>query len=614
MRTAKCLIIVVALSAIPCSAERRLTNTREANCIIKITVTPDVLPLNPQMVEHLIGSSAVVGKAAQEVLDAAPDQALSFRANVQIEWLGQSIAQQAPAPGRGRTGGRSSRSTGESRDEGYDEMMEQLEEIYGDRYVDQISRGDSTSTDAPGARSPAGPYGGGGMDDGYGRGARGGYGSPAMPGSGMAGRGMGRGMGSMGGMGGMSGMYGSTGNMYAGSQQGTSTGASQSALVKLEVALPESIMPAAEEFLAALVENLRRTLIASHDAHAKELTVLADFAQSRRDQAQANLEIAMDMRSPNRMQIQDQLDTIVDLSVLSPEMPFSEAIECLRNAVEPPLQIVVLWRELLDSCEIEPTTPIDMDGLPQVRLGTALKTLIAAVGGGFSDLSYQIDDDVIIVREEEMQDAPPLPTGPRTGDDIEELRIRRRQLAERLQQLEMNFATGEARRRAIEQQIVQIRDETARKMDQDAISREMQSLVEMSQKHVTALAKQVEAGMLSESDLAQAKESLTRARIELARRREELADSAGGTRLRELNSELSRLAIDTAEKRAELEFLRRQLAETEDELARASTFDPKAARIRIAREALNIVEAQLSRLRVRQASLQPPTVTVIGGR
>ena len=40
-----------------------------------------------------------------------------------------------------------------------------------------------------------------------------------------------------------------------------------------------------------------------------------------------------------------------------------------------------MWKELLEDCDIEPTTPIDMDGLPSVKLETALRTLLAAVSG-----------------------------------------------------------------------------------------------------------------------------------------------------------------------------------------------------------------------------------------
>ncbi len=89
-----------------------------------------------------------------------------------------------------------------------------------------------------------------------------------------------------------------------------------------------------------------------------------------------------------------QLDTIVDLSALYPEMPMSEAVQTLRNSVQPSLNLVVLWRDLFENADVEPSTPIDMDGLSSVRLGTALQNLLDAVGGIY-DLDYVVIDGVV---------------------------------------------------------------------------------------------------------------------------------------------------------------------------------------------------------------------------
>jgi len=92
-----------------------------------------------------------------------------------------------------------------------------------------------------------------------------------------------------------------------------------------------------------------------------------------------------------------QLDEVVDLSALTPVMTLSEAIEELKNSVEPPLKIVVLWRDLSESATIEPDTPINMDGIPAIRLGTGLENLLKAVSGGFVDLDYVVQNGVITI-------------------------------------------------------------------------------------------------------------------------------------------------------------------------------------------------------------------------
>jgi hypothetical protein len=447
-----------------------------------------------------------------------------------------------------------------------------------------------------------------------------GYGGGMMRGMGGYGGGMTGGMGmggmSMGGMGGMMAGPGMGGGMYGGPRPGTSASTfQQSATLRLSVQLPDNVKPAAEEFLKAIVRSLSGTLGAAYGKYERDVTDLLEFKEHQRDLAENAVEEAIGAKpdaSDRGMQLNAALQTVVDLSALSPDMPFSEAIEYLKNASEPPLPIVVMWKELIEDCEIEPTTPIDMDGLPSVKLETALRTLLAAVSGGVTDISYQIDDDVIIIREEEMHNQQPTVPGPSVEVDVMDLMAQRRDLARRRQALEMDFATSEARRRAIEEQFNVVRLKTAKEIKEDSVAREMQTLVEMSQKHVDMLAKQAEAGNLSVADLAKARESLTRAKIELARRREELANSAGGGQLKEFNSELSRMTIDMAEKRAELDFIRQQLAQTEDLLVQASRFDPRATRIRMAREALDAAEAQVADLKAKLARLQFPTLTVIG--
>ena len=234
----------------------------------------------------------------------------------------------------------------------------------------------------------------------------------------------------------------------------------------------------------------------------------------------------------------------------------------------------MLWKELQESCGIEPITPIGMDGPPAVRLETALKAVIAAVGGRLTDISYQIDDDVIVIREEELQSPQAGSTTLRIQEDVQELAARRRDLSNQIRNLEMQMAGMEARRRAIEEQIDQVRTEADRRLIQDTVTQELQRLVQMNSERLSLLRKQIDAGRLPESELAQAEENLARARIELARRQEELTRVAGGGRLDEFTSDLSRMAIQTAEQRARLEVYRSQLDETQRQLAQASAFNP----------------------------------------
>jgi len=91
------------------------------------------------------------------------------------------------------------------------------------------------------------------------------------------------------------------------------------------------------------------------------------------------------------------LAKIVDLSALTLHSPFSQAIEVLRNSTKPPLNIVVLWRDLRENAFVQQDTPISMEGVSGIRLRTGLELLLRAVSSSPGDLGYVVQDGVIIV-------------------------------------------------------------------------------------------------------------------------------------------------------------------------------------------------------------------------
>lgn len=95
--------------------------------------------------------------------------------------------------------------------------------------------------------------------------------------------------------------------------------------------------------------------------------------------------------------VYNQLKQTIDLSALTLDTPFSEAIDLLRNSTQPPLRIVVLWRDLSENANIERVTPIRIDGVPGIRLRTGLEILLMAVSGSFAELGYVVEHGVIII-------------------------------------------------------------------------------------------------------------------------------------------------------------------------------------------------------------------------
>jgi acyl-coenzyme A thioesterase PaaI-like protein len=182
----------------------------------------------------------------------------------------------------------------------------------------------------------------------------------------------------------------------------------------------------------------------------------------------------------------------------------------------------------------------------------------------------------------------------------------------RIQDIEMSLAAMGARRKAIEQQMARTRVELEHTQQNDEITRELQRILQTNEQLLSSLRTHFEAGRVPEGDTIKAQEGVAKARIELARRREELAKATGGGQLGAFGNELSAMAIDTAESHVRLQMLEQRLAETEAQIKEVSTFDPKATRVRTAREAMEVAERRVIELQRRIANLEPPIVTVIG--
>jgi hypothetical protein len=81
----------------------------------------------------------------------------------------------------------------------------------------------------------------------------------------------------------------------------------------------------------------------------------------------------------------------------TPQMPLSEAIDILRNCTSPPLNIVVLWKDL-DSAGIYRDTPIGIDGIPGLRLGRYLELLVLSLSAGATTpIGYTVQNGVVII-------------------------------------------------------------------------------------------------------------------------------------------------------------------------------------------------------------------------
>ncbi|HSW02797.1 MAG TPA: hypothetical protein VLI39_21715 [Sedimentisphaerales bacterium] len=94
---------------------------------------------------------------------------------------------------------------------------------------------------------------------------------------------------------------------------------------------------------------------------------------------------------PSNTRVYEQLEQEVDLSAITQTTPAGEAFEILRRSIDPPLNIVVLWRDLMENANIESSSPVDFDGPPSIRLGTALDNMASALSDPLAGPDYRVD-------------------------------------------------------------------------------------------------------------------------------------------------------------------------------------------------------------------------------
>ena len=102
------------------------------------------------------------------------------------------------------------------------------------------------------------------------------------------------------------------------------------------------------------------------------------------------------IRSNDKL-LEAQLGSTVDLSALELNTTFSQAIDILRKSTQPPLNIVVFWRDLQQNSLVEPTTPILMRGVSGIPLEKGLELILRSVSSYPGELGYVVEDGVVVI-------------------------------------------------------------------------------------------------------------------------------------------------------------------------------------------------------------------------
>jgi hypothetical protein len=187
----------------------------------------------------------------------------------------------------------------------------------------------------------------------------------------------------------------------------------------------------------------------------------------------------------------------------------------------------------------------------------------------------------------------------------------------RLRQEEQAAKSNQATNRVIidetTQRIAKIQNDIIEQLENDAISIELQKIVELTGKLLIEAEKQAKAGRIPASQVDEIKERLARAKIEKAKRRESLSDHIGGNLIASLNKELADRSIQVTEQEATLVSLVKQLDEAESLLAKADDYELLTLKVEMAKQSLQESILWRDRLSRQIRLLQSPMVSILGG-
>jgi len=187
---------------------------------------------------------------------------------------------------------------------------------------------------------------------------------------------------------------------------------------------------------------------------------------------------------------------------------------------------------------------------------------------------------------------------------LRNISVLRQKLQTNMMDMTSYKSTIEATTKRIAETKVQIKE----KLSYDTVAHKLQKIIDIHEEQVRRL----ESKGRHEPETAEARENLAKAEVELAKRREELSNSAGGNLLSTLNQVLADASMQENEAMGQIKNLQKQIAEAEQLLSSADEYELVSLKADIARQGLEETLLWRARLGRNNRSVQPPDVTVIG--
>jgi hypothetical protein len=276
-------------------------------------------------------------------------------------------------------------------------------------------------------------------------------------------------------------------------------------------------------------------------------------------------------------------------------------------------QTLLFWLSVKLGNDVKPAAEEFMDALVGSLRGTLVKV--------FEDYKLRFNNQLQLAEQEATSAENDLREKQKTLREISRSRVLDRdkiladiyRLRQDVQTAKMNQVSNQVIIDATTKRIADIQAKIKDKLENDPITIELQKIVEMSDKLVEQAEMEVTAGRMPATQLEDIKVKLARARIEIARRREQLSSSVGGNLIESLNKELADRSIRATQDEASIRSQEQQLAEAESLLAKADDYELLSLKADIAKQ--NLQESILWRDRTsRQIRfLQSPMVSILGG-
>ena len=279
-----------------------------------------------------------------------------------------------------------------------------------------------------------------------------------------------------------------------------------------------------------------------------------------------------------------------------------------------------MFRLQVDFSEYEADTDDQIKPAAEEFMMALIDNLRSALNGTFEQYSAKLNKQVRLAYEEAQLAEEELV---RMQAELRDFSVSRdlsryailrdiSSLRQKLQTAIMNRASDETLYEATAERIAEEQARRKKLVEDDPITRELKLILDVHEKRLKDTQKLYESGSASAADLEDVKEKIIRARIELAKRQEEVSNPPGGIVLSSLNNDLVGLSTKMALARQEISSFEEQLREAEELLGKADSYELVSLKTDIARQ--NLEETLLWRARLGRniRSIQPPDVTVIG--